>query len=277
MIRVRSDRKSAWPGDEQPAKKDGELIVVKFGGTSLGNPARIRFAARRIRQYRRKGYQPVVVASARGSTTDRLLRDIELVSRGNPDLHAQREADRALATGENLSAALLASAINSLGISAASVGATDAILIAAGPHGAAQLRELRQGRLGSLIERSVVPVVAGFQGIRDDGELVTLGRGGSDVTAVFLAAELGANACHIVTDVDGVYEADPRIARSRKFHELTFDSLVELTQSGARVVHPAAALAARQANVELHIFHFRASLTEPEGTIVSSVAEAVAC
>jgi aspartate kinase len=275
MIRVRSDRKSAWPGDEQPAKR--ALIVVKFGGTSLGNPARIRFAARRIRQYSRKGYQPVVVASARGSTTDRLLRDIELVSRGNSDLHAQRETDRALATGENLSDALLASAINSLGISATSVGATDAILVAAGPHGAAQLRELRQGRLGSLIERSVVPVVAGFQGLRDDGELVTLGRGGSDVTAVFLAAQLGARACHIVTDVDGVYETDPRIAPSRKFHELTFDSLVELTQSGARVVHPAAAFAAREANVELHIFHFRASLTEPDGTIVGSVAEAVAC
>lgn len=244
-------------------------IVVKFGGTALGNSSRIRLAAKRIGELRSNGLQPVVVVSATGKTTDRLLRELRSVSRARATPASTRETDRALATGEALSAALLAAALSAIGIPAASVSASEAVLVAVGPYGAARLSELRPGRIAELAATGIVPVVAGFQGVRDDGELVTLGRGSSDVTAVFLATALGADECHIVTDVNGIHEEDPRVApASPRYPLLSFDGLVDLTGRGAQVVHPLAAASARAGAILLHVYHYRASLTQPAGTMV---------
>ena len=266
MTRVRSEASNA------------KIVVVKFGGTALGNSRRVRRAALRVRHLRRTGVFPVVVVSAQGNTTDRLLEKIQRVSRSRTNAPARREADRALATGEALSASLLAAALIAVGIPAASVSAAEAVLIAEGPHGNADLTDLQPGLVAALIAGGTVPVVAGFQGVRSDGETVTLGRGSSDVTAIFLASRLGAIECHIVTDVDGVYEADPRLVKNcLKFDSLSLDGLVELTSGGARVVHPSAALIARQDELLLRIYHYRAAFSGERGTTVGQSAEAVQC
>lgn len=255
------------------ASHDDSLIVVKFGGAALATLSRVRAAAARVRSLRDAGHTLVVVASARGDTTDRLLRDIGAV---DPSCQVPtREADRVLATGEALSAALLAAALAAVGVPAESVGPDDAVLVAEGPYGCASLRELRPGRVEQLLERGVVPVVPGFQGVRPDGELVTLGRGASDVTAVFLAAELNARECHLVKDVDGIYDADPFLAsHSSRYDVLSFDGLVELTAGGSNVVHSDAALRARQDTVLLRVYRYDAGVAGPRGTRVG--AEAVA-
>jgi len=252
------------------------IVVVKFGGTALGTPARIWLAALRVKEQIRQGFRPLVVVSAKGRTTDRLLAEIRTMCRdkGHVGESAQREVDRALATGETFSAALLAAALSGAGVRAESVSASEAVLLAAGPFGAARLLELKPGRVGCLLHRNVVPVVAGFQGIREDGELVTLGRGSSDVTAVFLASQLRASACHIVTDVDGIYEQDPRVAPgSPRYRALSFEHLVDLAENGARVVHPQAARAAHSASIPLHVYHYRASLGKPGGTVVGGIVQ----
>ncbi|MCR4339576.1 MAG: hypothetical protein NUW01_06780 [Gemmatimonadaceae bacterium] len=144
-------------------------------------------------------------------------------------------------------------------------------LVAEGPYGCASLRELRPGRVEQLLARGVVPVVPGFQGIRADGELVTLGRGGSDVTAVFLASELNARECHLVKDVDGIYDRDPAVvAEASRFDYLSFDGLVKLTAGGARVVHSDAALRAKQDTVLLRVYRYDAAFAGPRGTRVGA-------
>ncbi|HEX2716660.1 MAG TPA: hypothetical protein VHM67_03210, partial [Gemmatimonadaceae bacterium] len=223
------------------------LLVVKFGGTSVANASRVRRAARRVASLQGAGWTPVVVVSAAGHTTDRLLTNLAHLA---PD-HLEnplvrREADRLLATGETRSAALLAAALCATGVPATSVRADEAVLRAEGPYGAATLVALEPGAIASAVGNRVVPVVAGFQGIRADGELVTLGRGSSDTSAVFLASALGARECHIVTDVRGVYDADPRLVEGARFlPELGADELVALCEAGAQVVHPEAARRAR--------------------------------
>lgn len=251
------------------APRDDSLIVVKFGGAALATLARVRAAAGRVRSLRDAGHAVVVVASARGDTTDRLLRDLGAV---DPAFQVPtREADRVLATGEALSAALLASALAAVGVPAESVGPEDAVLVAEGAYGCASLRELRPGRVEQLLARGVVPVVPGFQGVRADGELVTLGRGGSDVTAVFLAAELSARECHLVKDVDGIYDADPFAApHAERFDVLSFDGLVELTEGGSNVVHSDAALRARRDTVPLRVYRYDAEVSVPTGTRVGA-------
>lgn len=249
-----------------------EIVVIKFGGTALGNSTRVRLAALRVRHLCRSGFRPVVVVSAQGRTTDRLLRKIDYVSRNRTNALTRREADRALATGEALSASLLASALNAIGVPAASVHANEAVLVAEGPHGNADLTELRGNHLARLIGESTVPVITGFQGVRADGETVTLGRGSSDVTALFLAARLPATECHIVTDVEGVYDADPRrAAKCSLFDGLSFDQLVDLTAGGAEVVHPFAARIAQRDSIALRIYHYRAPFTGASGTVVGPV------
>jgi aspartate kinase len=258
-----------------PSEEKGPpIVVLKFGGTSLGTSRRIGLAALRVKEQIALGFLPVAVVSAKGRTTDRLLRQLRAVCRqnGGPAPRSKREVDRALATGETLSAALLAAALGANGIRAQSVSAAEAVLIARGPYGAARLTQLKPGRIARLLDNGIVPVVAGFQGIREDGEIVTLGRGSSDVTAVFLAAQLGATACHIVTDVAGVHEEDPRLAPdSPRFSALSFEDLVEITDRGAHVVHPQAARAAHSGSVPLHIYHYGAELGHPEGTYVGNV------
>lgn len=255
------------------ASRDDSLIVVKFGGAALATLARVRVAAARVRSLRDAGHALVVVASARGDTTDRLLRDIGAV---DPSFQVPtREADRVLATGEALSAALLASALAAAGVPAESVGPEDAVLVAEGPYGCASLCELRPGRVEQLLARELVPVVPGFQGVRADGEVVTLGRGGSDVTAVFLAAELNARECHLVKDVDGIYDADPFLAPyAARYDVLSFDGLLELTAGGSTVVHCDAALRAKRDTVLLRVYRYDAAVAGPRGTRV--VAEVVA-
>lgn len=250
------------------------VLAIKFGGTSVGTAARVRRAARRVRALRARGWCPVVVVSASGSTTDRILRSVETITLGAAARSEAiaREVDRALATGEDRSSALLAAALETIGVPAASVRAHEGVLRADGAHGAARLCALEPGAIGAAIAAGVVPVVSGFQGVRADGALVTLGRGSSDTTAVFVAGAVGAAECHIVTDVDAVYDADPRLTPdARRLDRLSPDELVELCESGAEVVHPEAARRARDGGTLLRVYHHRAPL-DGRGTVIAGTA-----
>lgn len=243
-----------------------EPIVIKFGGTSLGSPARIRRAARRVAAHVRRGRPAVVVVSAMGGTTDRIARLLGAVSGGRPD---GREADRALATGEDLSAALLSAALVGLGIDARSLRGGEAGIWAEGGFCGGHVEDVDPAPVRRLLAAGTVPVVSGFQGARDDGETVTLGRGGSDTSAVALAAALGVE-CHIVTDVPAVYDRDPRAhADARRIREIDPLALVVLAEGGARVVHPTAARLALERGVPLRVYHHRAPLSGRGGTVVS--------
>lgn len=245
-------------------------IVIKFGGTALGSASRIRAAARRVRALRRQGHRTVVVVSATGQTTDQLLRRLRAAGTEAGSTSAfRREADRALGTGEDLSAALLATALLALGLPAVSLRGGEAGILAAGEFGAAVPVRLATGPIEARLARGEIPVISGFQAIRDDGELVTLGRGGSDLSAVFLAAELGATECCIVTDVDGVYTADPRRDPDAvRLHAMAHEELLRLTKAGAEVVHPGAAEVAARACLPLRVLRYSASLSRPEGSVV---------
>ena len=255
------------------------VLAVKFGGTSVATAARVRLAARRVRALRAKGWRPVLVVSAAGATTDRLLGHLGAVTGADASLASliAREADRALATGEDRSAALLASALCALGVPAASVRAPEGVLRARGEHGSAALVALEPGAIARALVAGVVPVIAGFQGVREDGELVTLGRGSSDTTAAFIAAALGARECHIVTDVAGVFDADPNLTPDARFLErLSPDELVAICEGGAQVVHPEAARIARAHDVALRVCHFRSPFGGTRGTRVGGAAREAA-
>lgn len=241
-------------------------LVIKFGGTSLGSPARIRRAARRVAAHARRGRQTVVVVSAMGHATDRIVRLLAAVSGGRPD---GREADRALATGEDLSAALLAAALTGLGVPARSLRGGEAGVWAEGGFCGGRVGDVDPAPLRRLLAAGTVPVVAGFQAVRDDGETVTLGRGGSDTSAVAIAAALGPAECHIVTDVAAVHDRDPRRhPDARPIGEIDPLALVVLAESGAQVVHPAAARLALERHVPLRVYHHRAPLSGRGGTVV---------
>lgn len=240
--------------------------MLKFGGTSLGSPARVRRAARRVAAHVRRGRRVAVVVSAMGPETDRIVRLLAAVSPcGRPD---GREADRALATGEDLSAALLSAALAGLGVPARSLRGGEAGVWAQGGFCGARIDDVDPRTLHALLAAGVVPVVSGFQGIRDDGETVTLGRGGSDTSAVAIAAALRAE-CHIVTDVDAVYDRDPHThADARRIGEIDPLALVVLAEGGATVVHAEAARLARAHRVPLRVYSFRAPLSGRGGTTV---------
>lgn len=251
---------------------DPGIIVLKFGGTSLGGARRVRRAAERVRLLRNAGHAVVVVVSAAGDTTDRILERVASVA-GPDDGGAAlwRERDRALATGEDLSAAVLAAALLTVGVRAVSLRGGEAGIVATGDHGAGSPTLLHGARLRAILASGVVPVIAGFQAEREDGETVTLGRGGSDLSAVFLAGELGAAECQIVTDVDGVYTADPRLDPSAtRYQALSHSGLLALTSAGAVVVHAEAARRAAVSRIALRIFHHRAPFHRPDGTVVST-------
>lgn len=245
------------------------LVVVKFGGTSVATPARVRLAARRVRGHVRRGRRVVVVVSAAGHATDRILSGVGRL--GPPHVPAApslldavqcqaREVDRAVATGEDRSAALLAVALWRLGVPARSLRGGEAGVRAEGVFGGGRIARVETGRLHRLLDGGIVPVVSGFQGERADGETVTLGRGGSDTSAVALAAALGA-VCHVVTDVDAVYDRDPNLDQdARPFDVLDHAALVALVERGAQVVHPSAARLAAESRVPLRVYHFRAPL-----------------
>lgn len=248
------------------------ILVVKFGGTSVGTAGRVRRAAARVAAHVRAGRRVVAVVSAAGHTTDRLLGRLAAV-RG-AEGRCTRESDRVLATGEDLSAALLAAALEARGVPARSLRGGEAGVVAAGPHGAGRIQRIDPGPLLHLLHRGVVPVVSGFQGAAADGETLTLGRGASDTSAVALAAALGAD-CHIVTDVPAVYDRDPRRdGGARAFRSLTHAQLLELASQGAQVVHAEAARLALLHGVPLRVYHHRAPPSGRGGTWVDGAAPA---
>jgi aspartate kinase len=245
----------------------GRLIVIKFGGTSLATPARMRRAARRVHAHVHAGDRVLAVVSALGGTTDRILARLQAVGAGN----ANREHDRALATGEDLAAALFAAALETIGVRARSLRGGEAGIVARGEFGAGRLETLDATSLVDLLEQNIVPVVAGFQATRIDGETITIGRNGSDATAVFLAGLLSADACHIITDVGAICDSDPRTnPQARSLPQLNYTALRQLTESGSDVVQREAAVLAERFGTKLHVYHFRAPFHQPRGTVVAA-------
>jgi len=239
------------------------LIVMKFGGSSVGDAERMKRAARRIADRRAEGHRVVAVVSAMGDTTDDLIDLSKAIAGRSP---SPREMDMLLSTGEQVSIALLAMALHDLGEKAVSLTGWQAGIRTEKLHGKARIVEIRPERVLCALEDNAVAVVAGFQGITEDGEITTLGRGGSDTTAVALAAALRADLCEIYTDVDGVYSTDPRVVRcARQLKEISYDEMLELAHLGAAVLHPRAVECAKNHRVPLVV---RSSFTNGEGTLV---------
>jgi aspartate kinase len=251
------------------------LLVLKFGGASLATPARIRRAARRVVWLRARGNDVVVVASAIGHTTDRLLGLTDRAIGHRPSAASAREQDRILATGEDLAASLLAATISETGRAARSLRGGEAGLLATGGFGAGELVDLALSPLLDLLRAQVVPVVSGFQAIRlHDGETVTLGRGTSDLTAVFLASKLRAAECHLIKDVDGVYDSDPhRFSEAQRHSTLSYEALVTIATT-SEIVHAGAARLAHSSGVRLRIYGYKAPnrVTEDHCTRVGGEA-----
>ncbi len=244
------------------------LIVQKFGGSSVADAESIKRVAKRIVATRKAGNDVVVAVSAMGDTTDELL-DLAHEVTPMPD---PRELDMLLTTGERISMALLAMAIKSMGVEALSFTGSQAGMITDAQHGSARIVDVTPVRVREALDQGAIAIVAGFQGFnRDSRDITTLGRGGSDTTAVALAAALGADVCEIYTDVDGVFTADPRIVKkARKIDHVTAEEMLELAASGAKVLHIRAVEFARRHGVTMHV---RSSFTHEEGTWVISPSE----
>jgi aspartate kinase len=247
------------------------LIVQKFGGSSVANAESIKRVAKRIVETRKGGNEVVVAVSAMGDTTDELL---DLAHAVTP-IPAPRELDMLLTAGERISMALLAMAIRSMGYDARSFTGSQAGMITDAQHGAARIVDVTPGRIRDALDEGAIAIVAGFQGFnRDTMDITTLGRGGSDTTAVALAAALGAEVCEIYTDVDGVFTSDPRVVPSaRKIDRITSEEMLELAAAGAKVLYIRAVEYARRHNVTLHV---RSSFNNNEGTLVLNEAAAAA-
>ncbi|MHB1502843.1 MAG: aspartate kinase [Acidimicrobiales bacterium] len=239
------------------------LVVQKFGGTSVGDADRIRAVADHVARTRRAGRDVLVVVSAMGKTTDDLLRLAGDVSSVQPP----RELDMLLTSGERVSMALLCMALAELGVEAVSFTGSQAGIITDTTHTKAKIVEVRGDRLREALAAGKVPVVAGFQGVSTERDVTTLGRGGSDTTAVALAASLSADACEIYTDVTGVFSADPRIVpEARRLARVSFEEMLEIAASGGRVLALRSVEFARNHHVPLHV---RSSFTWEPGTWVS--------
>lgn len=238
------------------------LIVQKYGGTSLAGIERMSKAAGRIATLALSGHKVVVVVSAQGDTTDLLA---EQVSSTNPNA-SPRERDVCLAVGEQLSAGLMALTLMSLGISAVSLTGAQAGILTDSEHGNARIQNIRADRVRSELKKGRVVVVAGFQGVDPEGNITTLGRGGSDTTAVALAAWLGADKCQIFTDVDGVYDKDPRhFPDARRFDRITYTRMLRLIEEGAQVLHDRSVLLAREKGIVIEVC---SAFTDAPGTLV---------
>jgi aspartate kinase len=239
-------------------------VVMKFGGTSVADADRIKRAARRIVDKREAGHEVVAVLSARGKETDKLIADAFEVS-PNPD---PREMDMLLSTGERISCALCAMAINDLGHRAISLTGSQAGIVTDTSHTKARILEVRADRIRSALDEDNIVLVAGFQGVSTARDVTTLGRGGSDTTAVALAAAVGAEVCEIYTDVAGVFSADPRIVpEARKLSVLSFEEMLEMSASGAGVLQLRSVEYARNHGVRIHC---RSSFDDAPGTVVVS-------
>ncbi len=238
------------------------LVVKKFGGTSVADKDRIYNVARRCIEEYKKGNQVVVVLSAMGKQTDVLIEMAKNIS-PNP---SKREMDMLLTTGEQTSVALAAMAVNELGVPAVSLNAFQVTMNTTAVYGNARLKKIDVERIQHELSNNKIVFVTGFQGINQYNDYTTLGRGGSDTTAVALAAALHADACEIYTDVDGVYTADPRyVKNARKLDEITYDEMLELASFGAGVLHNRSVEMAKKYGVQLVV---RSSLNDHEGTIV---------
>lgn len=237
-------------------------IVQKYGGTSLADADKILSAARRVAQLAQQGAQMIVVVSAQGQTTDELIAAAAAVNpRGS-----LREMDAYMAAGEQQSAGLMAMAIGSLGLPAVSLAGWQAGIVTDGNHGNARIMGLRGSRIEEELERGKIVVVAGFQGICPNGDITTLGRGGSDTTAVALAAFLKANVCQIFTDVDGVYDRDPRrYPGATRFGRISYDRMLRLIENGAQVLHGPCVELAKEHGITIEVL---SAFTGAPGTLV---------
>lgn len=247
----------------------GALVVQKYGGTSVANPERIKNVAKRVVKYKKEGYDVVVVVSALGDTTDEL---IELAYKVTNE-PSERELDMLISTGEQVSCALLAMAIQRLKVSAISFTGAQVGIITDTSHTKARILEVSTKRISDELKKGKVVVVAGFQGISISKEITTLGRGGSDLTAVALAKALGAKLCEIYTDVDGVYTADPRtVADARKLKRISYDEMLELASLGAKVMQPRSVEYGKRYDIPIHV---RSSFCNADGTIISKEVKAM--
>ncbi len=238
------------------------LIVQKYGGTSLMDGERIRHAARRVVDLARQGIEMVVVVSAQGHFTDEMIQKAAAINRRG----SAREMDACLTAGEQMSAALMAMAIGDLGHPAVSLNGAQAGILTDGVHGNARILTIDCSRIRRELDAGRVVVVTGFQGVSSGGDITTLGRGGSDTTAVELAGYLGADRCQIFTDVDGVYDRDPRVySDAVRFGRIGYEKMLQLIENGAQVLHDRSVEAARDHGIRVEVL---SSFTGAPGTIV---------
>lgn len=243
------------------------LVVQKYGGSSVVNPERIRFVAQRVAQVHAQGDSIVVVVSAMGDTTDDLLKLVQEITL-NP---ADRELDVLLSTGEQISMSLLAMALKELDKPVITLTGAQAGIMTDNAHTKAKILEINTLRLEKELNLGKIIIVAGFQGINSVNDITTLGRGGSDTTAVALAAALKADLCEIYTDVDGVYTSDPRVVPdAQKLKEVSYEEMLELASLGAAVLHPRSVELAMEYSIPLHV---RSSFNQNPGTIVKEVSQ----
>ena len=243
------------------------IVVQKYGGTSVATPDRIRNVARRVAATAERDHRVVVVVSAMGDTTDRLMEQAQEISR----IPHARELDMLLSAGERISMSLLSMAIIEMGHEAISLTGSQAGIVTDTTHTKARIVDVRARRIREALDAGKIVIVAGFQGVSTDADVTTLGRGGSDTTAVALAAALDADVCEIYTDVDGVYTADPRVVRdARKLHVVSYEEMLEMSASGARVLMLRSVEYARNYGVVLHV---RSSFHDEQGTFVQEADE----
>lgn len=243
------------------------LIVQKFGGSSVANAERVFNVAKRVAETYKQGNDVVVVLSAQGDTTDDLIAKAKEISVNPP----KREMDMLLSTGEQQSVALMAMALAELGYPSVSLNAYQVGMITTSAYSNARLKKIKPDRMRRELDRKNIVIVTGFQGMNRFDDVTTLGRGGSDTTAVAIAAALHADKCEIYTDVEGVYTADPRVVQNaKKLNEITYNEMLELASLGAKVLHNRSVELAKKYNVELVV---RSSLTKAEGTVVKEVCK----
>jgi aspartate kinase len=262
LTRVRATTEQKAPAALANGSSRPGIVVMKFGGTSIADPIRLRRAAERLVAQHSKGDRVVGVLSAMGTTTDELL-DLARDVSPNPD---PRELDLLVSVGERISCALCAMAIQDLGVGAISLTGDQAGIVTDGMHGKAKITDIRGRRIHDSLERGQIVLVAGFQGASSAQEVTTLGRGGSDMTAVALAAALGARACEIFSDVSGVFTADPQnVPEARRLDAVSYGEMLELASSGAQVLQLRSVEFARHHNVKVHV---RSAFDDSVGTWV---------
>ena len=242
--------------------KKKKLMVQKFGGSSVANPERIKEVAKRVAATKKQGYDVVVVVSALGETTDELL---DLAAKINDD-PSERELDMLMSTGEQVSVALLAMALHKIGEDAISFTGPQVGIITDSSHTKARIIEISPRRISEQLKKDRIVIVAGFQGMNPEQEITTLGRGGSDMTAVALAIVLKADVCEIFTDVEGIYTADPRLVKdARKLNTISYEEMLEMASLGAQVMQARSIEAASKFNIPLHV---RSSFSDKPGTLI---------